>query len=758
MDLQKVSFDASDEDKDSSDDEFFPHDVVDSLRHKPPPNYTADELRFMNTYTYDKEPVKEWRQVTDFDAIKECNLLKWDEISKLLGKSHGFKNSLSLYKQNKSEDLVILIERIICENSCYYFPAKCFMSHKSDLKNLFRKSVHDKLNPHFKNIFENYEAKDATLELTEYGAPKLLKLAEDIGFNTELQYDGEFLNIDYSVLKEDFWMDKRPCFVKEEKKVLDIIHGLLLSAAIKREADIAHAVLSYSQTNCGLNDPILKLMCHGPDYGVHEDEGNKMSCDIKQDEENLQYNGLTFVEHSDCKTFKKRDHWEYKHHEDESECMENQNIALDGPVTNKKSEVYYPCNLRHCWVHCKCMFCYLNRTRHCKQHKMHIKNNTKECSIQQEAQCQQHWIDHPDNFQEGDDIEIAKSLLYHNGELKTDGRNYRIGSSRYSGLKKVCKTCRKNTLDHLLNHLTPHLQCKHCQYELKTAVDQSYWKKSCNICGKNFTSEHLKVRHVRRHDMPRQQCDICKITCLSKSNLRRHMIEQHDGMFQAHNRYEGFECVTCKKHFLTKGKLRRHVQGVHHRSSTFQEGNIGNEFGCNICEKTFTRETTLKEHNRQKHKSHNQIEGSTQKCEYCGKHFATVSNLKRHLNTHAGREDKLEESKKSCEFCGKEFATAFNLKRHLNIHSDDKEPMEQKCKYCGKSFTTISNLKRHLHIHTGNTAQFQCLRCEKNYTTKKRLDTHVQSIHENMKYSCSLCDKTYSRNDQLRAHVNNYHK
>ena len=86
------------------------------------------------------------------------------------------------------------------------------------------------------------------------------------------------------------------------------------------------------------------------------------------------------------------------------------------------------------------------------------------------------------------------------------------------------------------------------------------------------------------------------------------------------------------------------------------------------------------------------------------------------------------ESKQSCEYCGKQFTTAFNLKRHLNIYSDDKEPMEQKCEYCGKEFTTISNMKRHLHIHTRNTGQIQCLRCEKNFTTKKRLDTHVQSI------------------------------
>ena len=205
--------------------------------------------------------------------------------------------------------------------------------------------------------------------------------------------------------------------------------------------------------------------------------------------------------------------------------------------------------------------------------------------------------------------------------MKTDGRNYRLCSLRYSGLKKVCKTCKNNTLDHLLNHLTPHLQCKHCQFELKTAEDQSYWKKSCNICGKKFPSEQLKMRHVRRHEVPMQQCDICKIACSSKFNLHRHMIEQHNSMQQDHHRNEEFECLTCKKLFLTKGKLGRHVQGVHHQTSSFQEVLIQNRFVCNTCDKIFSRETTFKEHNRQKHENPDQIEESKQKCKFCGKQF-----------------------------------------------------------------------------------------------------------------------------------------
>ena len=239
---------------------------------------------------------------------------------------------------------------------------------------------------------------------------------------------------------------------------------MLLSAASKREAEYAAVAHSYLQTNHGQNNPVLKTMCHGPDYGVEDDFNDNLTCDMDKDTKNFEYTGLTFVKHSDCKTFKKQDHWKYKHHIDE--CKEFHHQVLDGPATTMESRIYHPCDLQRCWVECTCRFCYLNRTICCKQHKMHLIQNTNECIIQREAKCQEHFIDHQDNFREQEDIKITKPLLFHNGKVKTHGRNYQIGTLQFSGLKKTCKECKDDTLDHLHNHMVPHLQCKHCLYGL----------------------------------------------------------------------------------------------------------------------------------------------------------------------------------------------------------------------------------------------------------------------------------------------------
>ena len=91
------------------------------------PRLSKDEIKLRNTYTYDKEPVKAWRQTTDYMVLRECNEFRWYEITQFLGEFSGFRTSHLLY-QNPSR-LCNLIEIIICKNKCYFRPDKCFLKH-----------------------------------------------------------------------------------------------------------------------------------------------------------------------------------------------------------------------------------------------------------------------------------------------------------------------------------------------------------------------------------------------------------------------------------------------------------------------------------------------------------------------------------------------------------------------------------------------------------------------------------------------------
>ena len=778
---------SSDDDSDMSDDEYFcQYDVVDSLKYSYMPRLTPDEFKFKNTYTYDKEPVKEWRQVSDYDAIKECNEVKWSEISKLVGEFHGYHNSLSLYR-NSNSTLVNLIEKIICENKCYYFPGKCFLKHGFNFKKLLKKNLHDKLYPEFGNLFKE-KSKTVELQLQENGVPKLLELAKDIGFNTVLDYDDEgYLKLDFSVFKEEYWKHERPCFVWEEKKVLDIIHALLISSSKKQMDEVSLATRIYSQSMPGLNEPILKIMCHGPDLELKRNcYNNEVDCDITKDEENVKFTGFTSVKHDNCTSFKREDHWKYVHGitgTDVSECETNADKILEGPVSDLKSlGISYPCNLRHCWLSCRCTFCQMARLMKCRNHKEHMTYNIKDCIIQQSAQCQEHWVDHPENFN-SDDIEIEKKILFHNKKLKKDGRNYHTESIKYAGLKKECSKCRKNTKEHLNKHLTPHLQCKHCLYEMKTMEDKSFWRRVCTVCGKLFSSEHSKVRHSKQHDNPKQECEECKEKFSTKYNMHRHILEKHNLIHENSMVCEEsevltentFACQVCNKSFKYLRNMKAHVYAVHdkqdececaicgqkiNRSSDFKRHLVEqhkvidsdkvvnlktiDSFKCNVCEKVFLRKGYLETHL----KSHSP-EGYQYKCDQCSKTFSTKSTLARHQQGVHG------DTIYNCDLCGKRYSRKGYLETLLKRHSS--EGYQYKCNECGKQYSTLFNLNRHQNIHEDNKKNFPCDQCTKTFLTKSTLARHQQGVHDDIIYNCDLCGKRYSRLDTLNYHIKKSH-
>ena len=189
---------------DTTEDTFYKHDAVDSLKHKPAQKLYLEEIKLLRSYTYDNEPIIEYRQVTDYMVIKECNRVLWRKISAFLGDFHANQNSIYLYR---SKDVISLIAKLICQKNCYYLPGNCFLEHNVvHLKDFFKRSLHEIFNPEFDALLREGAAKVVKLEVAESGQPLMLKLADDIGVNTVLKYqENEILDIDFDVFNENFW-------------------------------------------------------------------------------------------------------------------------------------------------------------------------------------------------------------------------------------------------------------------------------------------------------------------------------------------------------------------------------------------------------------------------------------------------------------------------------------------------------------------------------------------------------------------------
>ena len=134
-------------------------------------------------------------------------------------------------------------------------------------------------------------------------------------------------------------------------------------------------------------------------------------------------------------------------------------------------------------------------------------------------------------------------------------------------------------------------------------------------------------------------------------------------------------------------------------------------------------------------------------CEECGK----VIKGKLYLLDHKSRIHGFE-GKHECTFCGKRFARTDEYTKHLDAHTGVKR---YKCKFCEKYFTDHSNRAVHIkNNHTENNP-VKCDKCHKLLKSDFYLRRHVKLNHEksNTENTCNHCQKSFSRKDSLITHM-----
>nr|XP_057927123.1 zinc finger protein 366 isoform X1 [Doryrhamphus excisus] len=101
-----------------------------------------------------------------------------------------------------------------------------------------------------------------------------------------------------------------------------------------------------------------------------------------------------------------------------------------------------------------------------------------------------------------------------------------------------------------------------------------------------------------------------------------------------------------------------------------------------------------------------------------------------------------------CRMCDKSYTSKYNLVTHILGHKGIKP---HGCHLCGKLFKQLSHLHTHLLTHQGMRPH-KCQVCHKAFTQTSHLKRHMMQHSDVKPYSCRVCARGFAYPSELRAH------
>ncbi|XP_013407131.1 zinc finger protein 366 isoform X1 [Lingula anatina] len=106
-----------------------------------------------------------------------------------------------------------------------------------------------------------------------------------------------------------------------------------------------------------------------------------------------------------------------------------------------------------------------------------------------------------------------------------------------------------------------------------------------------------------------------------------------------------------------------------------------------------------------------------------------------------------------CNMCEKTYTTKHNLVTHVLGHNGIKPHC---CLVCGRLFKQLSHLHTHMLTHT-NSRPHSCEKCGKSFTQVSHLKRHMATHMDTKPHQCDHCGRGFAYPSELRIHIEHQH-
>lgn len=349
-------------------------------------------------------------------------------------------------------------------------------------------------------------------------------------------------------------------------------------------------------------------------------------------------------------------------------------------------------------------------------------------------------------------------------------------------------------------------------------VDGNTSEWTCGIC--NFTCtageafrSHLVDMHMKNKNS--------HIAVSSERKLDYQQQQQWILSQIKHEIDKDWTCLKCEFTFKTEKQLKQHLM-QHVLTLTTDEfesavkmetqrprkaKTIKFQWTCRECWFQFSAQRSFDSHMR----LHDTLKGMNpftvvNYCEECQMFFRNVEDLAIHVEAHAEGLSSLvpaegialqktilfkrlpvpleaQEGKSTCGHCGRKFEGEINCKSHLLIHHvnplvcpkdgrqffamqpyichlqkvhSDMFPESLLCTHCRMNFDNIYD--RLAHMKQCDEKKFYCDHCNKKFSNKNYLNSHLKREMGLLSCTCQVCGKILKAKDELKIHLRTHTK
>ena len=294
----------------------------------------------------------------------------------------------------------------------------------------------------------------------------------------------------------------------------------------------------------------------------------------------------------------------------------------------------------------------------------------------------------------------------------------------------------------------------------------------CEVCYKEFPSLQLmhchRGSHFRKKDPSREiSRERCDKSFYSKKSQSQHKCysAQNGTIFSRSSvkcgKSETFRCNVCNKSFLKETSLRSHMT---HHSRNASQWNVP---PSNSLPKCSPESSKLR------------AKENSFKCDICARKFTSKDSLKSHKSHHSRAAKKSSPSlqARQKDFQGQLASSAAGSKKtastvnNLNTEQIDSNAQQPcVCNVCFESFQSNRSLSQHKRSHVGMNTAFVCSICHKGFSSKWSLLRHKRRQHDGKykrehggkykcqrqhdgKYKCHLCGERLRTVEGRQRHL-----